>query len=452
MSRTSLIDKKIYLVGLHLLMGYLLLNPVISKSIFLVVFTIGFMTILTTKNANEEAVKWSAYIVGAEVLFRMSKGLLFYEFPKYSVFIFLFTGLLLEKKRHDISPVFIIYILLLMIGIAFSDIPFPESIRTNVIFNLSGPILLGLCAMYFYKRKISVNTIFSILRYMGFPMISMVAYIYFKVPNFEDIVFGGVSNRVTSGGYGPNQVATILGVGMFCYAAFILTGKKLTGYRIVDIALFFYIFYRTLITLSRGGLIAGIITILVFATFYFLSRRNSMVHILKYLAISIFVAIPIWTYTATVTDGMLINRYTNKNARGVEKDDVSAGRVEIFMNEIDGFVKNPFFGIGVGSGKFKREKDLGYTVASHNELSRLLGEHGAIGFLILMLLIVVPMKSMNRQQLQNRGYLSAFILFWFLTINHSAMRLAMPAFMYGLCTIVITHSKDIQWVQKKSEA
>jgi O-antigen ligase len=449
MLKTNLIDKKIYLIGLHLLMGYLVLNPVMSKSIFLLVLTIGFMNILTTKNANNEAAKWSAYIVGAEVLFRMSKGLIFYEFPKYSVFIFLLTGLLMEKKRHDISPVFIIYILLLMIGIAFSDIPFPESIRTNIIFNLSGPILLGFCAMYFYKRKISIKNVFSILRYLGLPMIAMVTYIYFKAPNFEDIVFGGISNRASSGGFGPNQVATILGVGMFCYAVFILAGKKLTGYRIVDILLFFYIFYRALITLSRGGLITGVIAILVFAIFYFLSRRNSFILILKYLAICILVVIPIWTFTATVTDGMLVNRYTNKNARGDTKDDVSAGRVKIFMNEIDGFVKNPFFGIGVGTGKFKRIDELGKKVASHNEMSRLIGEHGVIGLLILILLIIIPIRSMTRQQLQNRGYLSAFILFWFLTINHSAMRLAMPAFMYGLSTMDITYNKSILLVQQK---
>ncbi len=144
-------------------------------------------------------------------------------------------------------------------------------------------------------------------------------------------------------------------------------------------------------------------------------------------------------YTTEVSNGMLVNRYTNKNARGVEKEDMTAGRIEIMENEFDGFLENPFFGIGVGSGKFKRIDELGYQVASHNEMSRLLGEHGFIGLLMLILLILVPFSNMRNQQFINIGFLSAFWFFWFLTINHSAMRLAMPAFMYGLCVLTITN-------------
>ena len=136
------------------MLGFLLLNRTVSKFSNIILLFVGFMTILVTKNKNQEAVLWSAYIVGSEVLFRMSKGLIFYEFPKYMVFIFLLTGLIVEKKKQNISLIYLIYILLLLFGITFSDIPYPESIRTNIIFNLSGPILLGLCAIYFYKRKI----------------------------------------------------------------------------------------------------------------------------------------------------------------------------------------------------------------------------------------------------------------------------------------------------------
>ena len=68
-------------------------NPVLSKSLNIVLLFVGFMTILASKNQKQEAVLWSAYVVGSEVLFRMTKGLIFYEFPKYMVFLFLFTFL-----------------------------------------------------------------------------------------------------------------------------------------------------------------------------------------------------------------------------------------------------------------------------------------------------------------------------------------------------------------------
>ncbi len=431
------------LIALHMAFGFLMLNRTVSKSLNILMFTIAFISVLATKNKNQEALLWSAYVVGSEVLFRMSKGLIFYESPKYMVFILLFTGLLVEKKRHNISPIFIIYIMLLLFGITFTDIPYPESIRTNVIFNLSGPILLGMCALYMYKRTISTELMFRVLKFMVLPILSMAVYIYFKVPDLKSIVFGGVSNRVASGGYGPNQVATILGVGVFILAVYLIAKKRFSGFFIVDTLLLVYVSYRCLITLSRGGLITGLLAVTAFAFFYFLSRKNPLFHFFKYFMILIVMIIPLFLYTSSVTNGMLTNRYTNKNARGVVKKDMSAGRVTIFTNEMEGFLDNPFFGIGVGTGKFKRIDDLGYRIASHNEMSRLLGEHGSIGLFIIFMLIIVPIINMNKQPLVSRAFLSAFLIFWFLTINHSAMRLAMPAFMYGLAVMIITNKKEI---------
>ena len=288
-----------------------------------------------------------------------------------------------------------------------------------------------------------------LLKYIGYPIISMVVYIYFKVPDFKFINFGGVSNRTTSGGYGPNQVATILGLGMFAFAAFLIMRKRFSGIFILDFMILLYVSYRTLITLSRGGLITGLIAIVALAFFYTLSKKDSVFHFLKYVAIVVMLSVPLFLYTSELTNGMLLNRYTNKNARGIKKADFSAGRFEVLNNELDGFYNNPFFGIVVGSGKFKRIDELGYKIASHNEMSRLLGEHGMVGLLIIFLLIVVPLIKMHEQSLRNRAFLSAFMIFWFLTINHSAMRLAMPGFLYGLAVMTITNEKEYDLIEVK---
>ena len=436
------------LIAIHMAFGFLMLNITVSKSLNILMFFIAFISILMSKNANQEAVKWSAYVVGSEVLFRMSKGLIFYESPKYMVFVLLVTGLIVEKKRHNIPPIYLFYILLLLFGITFTDVPYPESIRTNVIFNLSGPILLGVCAMYMYKREISINNVFGILKYIAFPIISMVIYIHFKVPDLKEIAFGGVSNRITSGGYGPNQVSTILGLGIFTFAVFLIMKKRFSGWVVLDFIILVYVSYRTLITLSRGGLITAILAITALAFFYFLSKKNSLFYFGKYFLILVALIIPLFIYTSSLTNGMLVNRYTNKNARGIEKEDMTAGRVEIFNNELDGFYNNPFFGIGVGSGKFKRIDELGYRVASHSEMGRLLGEHGMVGLFIIMMLIFIPLIKMKEESNYNRAFTTAFLIFWFLTINHSAMRLAMPAFVYGLAVMTITKNKDFLIIEE----
>jgi len=168
-----------------------------------------------------------------------------------------------------------------------------------------------------------------------------------------------------------------------------------------------------------------------------LSTENKIKDFTRYIGLIFVIGISLWIYAANATGGMLVNRYANKNAAGITKKDISTGRVKIFKSELGEFLEHPFFGIGVGSGKFYREDRLDKEVASHNEISRLLGEHGMIGLGILFLLIVVPLKNMKDQPPLAKAFLGSFFIFWFLTINHSAMRIAFPGFIYGLSLITL---------------
>jgi hypothetical protein len=440
----------LFVVIIHVLFGFVMTSRGMSKGLNILMLFVGFMTILATKNKNQESALWSAYVVGSEVLFRMTKGLIFYEFPKYMVFLFLFTGLIIEKKKHAVAPVYLIYILLLLFGITFSQIPYPESIRTNIIFNLSGPILLGLCALYFYKRHVPLDTVLHTIYYLSLPIISMVSYLYFKTPDLEGIMFTANSNFQVSAGFGPNQVATILGLGAFAMMVLLLYRKSISGFLVVDIFLTVYVLYRALLTLSRGGLITALLAMLAFSFYYILSRKNRFKTIVQYGTIFMVFGVSIWLYTSNITGGMLENRYTNKGTDGTVKEDMSTGRMELFLDEWYNFLEHPFFGIGVGSGKFDRLEERGVYLPTHNEMSRLLGEHGLIGVIILMLLIFVPLIQMNRQPPESRGFIAAFLVFWFLTINHSAMRLAMPAFIYGLTVMFIQRGSQITLIKTEN--
>ena len=377
----------------------------------------------------------------------MTKGLIFYEFPKYMVFLFLLTGMIIEKKKHSISFTYIIYILLLLLGIVFTDIPFNESLRTNIIFNLSGPILLGLCAMYFDGRKMSYEQVLEIFVYLALPMVSMVSYLYFKTPSIEDIVFTANSNYAASGGFGPNQVATILGLGAFVILVLIINKVRISGYLTLDVFIAFYVSYRALLTLSRGGLVTAFLAMSAYIGYYILSKKDRVEYALRFGAIAVIFALSIALYTSAKTGGMLDNRYTNKATDGTVKEDFTTGRVELLISEWENFVNNPFFGIGVGSGKFERYEKMSIMLPTHNEMTRLLGEHGMVGIIIIALLILVPIFKMSREPYRNRAILSAFLIFWFLTINHSAMRLAMPAFVYGLCIMSIRDESDYAHVK-----
>lgn len=434
---------RVILMILHLVLGVFLLSAMFTKIYSLLIVAFGVLYIVKSKNKINEAIYWSAYMVGAEVAFRMSGGMMSYELPKYTVLLFLGLGLFVERTKHHISISYIIYILLLLIGIAFVDIPFNEAIRKAIAFNLSGPILLGVSAIYFYKRKFYIEEILNMTFLMLLPIISILALMYFRTPDLQEINFSSGSNFEASGGYGPNQVATILGLGMFIVVVHLYFSKRILYIFVLDILLLSYLTFRGLITLSRGGIITAMLAIAAFTFYFILSRNDKLKIIVKYSGLVVLFGVILFVYTSNVTGGMLENRYANKNSIGVKKKDVSTGRLELFKTEIGVFLEHPFFGIGVGGVKFYRAEKLNRMAASHNEMSRLIGEHGLIGVFALLILLITPIVHILKQSFLARGFLSAFFIFWFLTINHSAMRIAFPAFIYGLSVCVIIPNKEI---------
>ena len=440
-----ILNNKLTFIAVHILLGYgssLLRGSTILKIVWVLIIGVFIINIIFKSNRNEEAFLFAAYISSAEVFIRMSKAMILYETGKYSVILFLMIGIFVGKFKQKFSVTLAFYLLLLLLGIVFTRVPEGEYIRKAIAFNLSGPFVLGIAGLYFYKRNITKENLSNALFFMLLPLFSMVTYLYFKTPDLKDIVFQGSANFDTSGGFGPNQVSTILGLGIFIISVLILMKKRITGYVLLDVFVLLYFIYRALLTFSRGGLITGVVAIISFVLFYSLFKKVSLGSFISYAGLTAVFIVSIWLYTSNITGGMLDNRYAGKNAKGVQKKDVSSGRVAILNEQIASFLVNPL-GIGVGNGKYKRQGTIGHvTSTSHNEVGRLLEEHGIIGFIILLLLLGLPLLNFWNGDNYNRAFTTAFYLFWFLTINHSAMRIAFPGFIYGLSLLNITHEKE----------
>jgi len=87
-----------------------------------------------------------------------------------------------------------------------------------------------------------------------------------------------------------------------------------------------------------------------------------------------------------------------------------------------------------------RKEESGEAVLSHNEISRTMAEHGSFGIMALLILFATPLFLYlnNREHI----YLLCFLFFWLLTINHAAMRIAAPAFIYSLSILKIVKVRD----------
>lgn len=429
---------------IHIILGLVLYYIPFTPILFpILTFIIGTIYIVKNKNKNNEALYAAAYFVGAEMVMRMTRELPLYEMGKYSVMFFMIIGMLYSGIKKS-AGIYFLYILLLIpaIFITAENIGYDTNIRKAIAFNLSGPVCLGISAMYCMDREISIKEVLRLIATFIFPIVSAVTYAFLYTPaNIQEIVVNTASNRALSGGFGANQFSTILGLGMFCVFCQILLNSKNKTLLFLNVALFFVISYRGVITFSRGGIITGLIIIIILiAIVYINTNLKAKGKLISIIIGGIFLSLGVWTYSSIQTSGLIENRYANKDALGREKESLLTGRETLMATELEMFIENPIFGVGVGRNKEIREEETGIDLVTHSEVTRLFAEHGMFGIVALFILIFVPLSLFptNRENL----FLLSFFIFWALTINHAAMRLAAPAFIYALTLLKVRFDEN----------
>lgn len=426
------------LIGAHVLLAIaVFVLPFLSNVLALLLAVVGFLFIIKSGNRNNQALLAAAYITGFEVFIRATGGGFFYEYGKYAVMLMLITGIFLSGFARNIFP-YLLYLLLLLPSLYYASTNFlvTESDRKTMVFVLSGPVCLGISAIYCYGRRVTLDDIYAILLAVGLPIISLTTYLILFNPSVRDVVTGTDSSTATSGGFGPNQVSTMVGLGIFIFLSRVILNSTNKMMLAVNIAIASVMAYRGVVTFSRGGIFTAVAMIIVFLFILYRLLNAEGKFKASILAIVIFFgALVVWGYSVLQTNGLIEKRYAGKDALGRAKTSQFSGREQLASTELKIFYENPLIGCGVGRSKKIREEETGIVAASHNEITRLLAEHGFLGILILLILIIVPFLTFftNRRHL----FLVPFVAFWLLTINHAAMRIAAPAFLYALSLLKV---------------
>lgn len=411
--------------------------PFLSKVIALLIPVIGFYIVYRSKNANNEVLLVSAYLVGIEVFLRMTNGNYNNEFVKLNIIVFMFIGMIYSNFSKN-AFIYCFFLILLIPGILITSthIDYNLNVKKSLVFNLSGPLCLAISSVYMFKRRVLFSDLQKIITTIGLPIVTTTVYLFLYNPSVKDVVTGTQSNFETSGGFGPNQVSTILGLGMFIFFTQLVLFSKTKKEILLNGFLFLFVSYRAVVTFSRGGVITAVIMIicLLFLLYYFSNAKGRTKFSLVFI-LTILMTLGIWSYSSLQTGGLINKRYSNEDAIGRTKKDKLGGREIIMDTEIKLFLDNPVLGIGAGMGKEMRKESFGLEVASHNEITRMLSEHGLFGIFGLLILLITPVALYfnNKQHL----YFLSFYVFWLLTINHAAMRIAAPAFVYALTLLSV---------------
>jgi hypothetical protein len=428
----------IQLVLLHIFIGVaVFLLPVLSKVYALLILLIGFYIVIKTENKNNEALYLAAYLTGVEVFLRMTEGNFIEQYAKFGIIGVLLLGILYRGVAKIAVP-YVIFLVFLVPGIIVGayTLNFDTDMRKAITFNIIGPLTLAFSAIYCFDRRITLKELINILHTLSFPIICIVVYLFLYTPSIKEVVTNTESNFATSGGYGPNQMSTILGLGIFLFFTKIVLFSDSKKNRVVDTVLLIIIVFRGIVTFSRGGVIAGGVMIFVLMVIIlFNTKAQAKSTIFKFALLMFFAFVGIWTYSSVQTGGLIDKRYANQDARGRVKASKLTGREKLIESEFQMFLDNPVLGIGVGKNREYRQETTGIEAASHNEVSRMLAEHGMFGVFNLLILLLTPLLLAYNNRMNI--FVLPFVIFWLLTINHAAMRIAAPAFIYALSLLKV---------------
>lgn len=370
-----------------------------------------------------------AYITGAEVLWRMSNGSPVWEFGKYSCILIL--SLSLYRHGRSKPPVWIVaYLLLLLPGILVPLVEFQWQARKDISFSISGVLLFAVAATFFRGLRVSPQEFAKWCLALSLPTVGILASAMYAAVTAEAIVFHTESNATISGGFGPNQVSSVLGLAGVCVmlvAALYFRGHPNRRFIFGSIAIL--LLGYSVATFSRSGIVLAIGSCLGGAS---LALRDPRV---RHTMIAFIVMVIVLTITVLrpqldkISGGKLTARYS-----AVEL----TGRGRIAAEEFKAWLEHPILGIGVGQVKYWHERRSGHRTAAHTEYARLMAEHGTPGLLLIALVLgMLISHSLTIQAPLARGLTAIFVIWAGLFMSVNAMRLAAPSIClaFGFCRL-----------------
>jgi hypothetical protein len=427
-------------IALHMLLGGICaLQPRFAIVwVLYIIFYEGAYKVFRSRNVYGQAHLTAAYMVSMEMISRMSRSGLPHELTKYAVIFILLNGLLARPRFQGKSALMILYFLLQIPSILLLiDESGLERARQLVSFNLAGPLCLTVAVVYFYRRPIHIEDLSAIFQRMLLPMAATITWLFISTPGIAELKFQYGANFAASG-YGPNQMASVLGAGILLIGIAFLFRVPLFQWKPMALILLALLAYRGLLTFSRGGIAIPLLILSGMVVYFTLNSRAFRAQFGRILAIGgvlVLLGLSVYTFINQRTGNELYNRYAGISyGKQVGAARYTSGRLDILR--IDGkiFLDYPIFGIGPGAGTELRV-EYGYweKVAAHIEFSRLPAEHGVLGIAALGILLFFPLwEFKQRKGLNQRFLLIAGVLFCFGFMSHSATRIALPMFLYGL--------------------
>ena len=293
------------------------------------------------KRELERVAYVAAYIAGSEVLWRMTGGEVVWEFGKYATAAVLVIALLRLGRLNGSTGVFLYFFLLLPSACETIVNLDPGLARRQLSFNLSGPLALMMSVWFFSNLSLSkaqLNRVF--LAFMG-PVAGVAGVTLFGTLTAAYIQFTTNSNRVTSAGFGPNQVSAVLGLAAFLAFFYVLHDKTTPALKAVLIPSVIVFATQSAMTFSRGGLYAAAGAAMLAGLFLIREKRGTarLLQIAPVLfVLAVYVVVP---QVVSFTGGAISERFKKTSLTRRGRSD--RGRLKHLAGQPD-FRRGPGYG------------------------------------------------------------------------------------------------------------
>lgn len=422
---------------LHALLG----ASVLFSNIGVIAWILGTMLYLLNtllragKQESWKLVVILAYVSGIEILARIANTSPFvpYEFAKYAYVVFLFVGMI-KFRRQKLSAGFWIIVLSLP-GLLL--IP-TEEYRTLLVNSFLGIFLLGWAAHLLNARHLQPERLQLVFLSFLYGIIAITAAVFIRTPSLSEMEFELGANFATSGGFGSNQVSTLLGAGFMITALAFLLRMNLFPWRFSEMGLTLVFIFRALLTFSRGGVLGGVLGVLM--AYAIPGTVSGMRKVKTFYFILIAIGLGGAFYLVNEISGnAILNRYkgetyaTQIGAREVDAETLTSGRTDLMVAEIKTFAEEPLLGVGPGAGTYYREKFTGRAQSTHTEATRLLAEHGIPGVFMALIFLFFPVfRVLKLKTKRERMLATAFFTMAVFSSFHAAMRTIITPFFWAL--------------------
>ncbi len=294
----------------------------------------------------------------------------------YIVPVVLILGFIIHVVKFKVRLLkgdMLIGVLLLIIAMGLSTIN-TEIFNTTYIFLMIVGVFYVFVYFFFTNTIEGDNTLFLIRLFaiLGI-LISLEVLIYYL--RVDDVVFA-LEHKTIDLGWGiSNFIATYLVIFISTTIYFVKKYKM----HIFWLLIVLFEIMMLLFTLSRGGILAFAVTLILLLVYMFYKYEHPWGLLLNIVIALALVAVFVYfkqEYLATIWDRLKAEMLDNN------------GRYEIWRTAFDKFKSHPLFGVGL----FSRVIDDNYYGMNHNTIIQTAAAFGIVGLLALLTMFIEVLK------------------------------------------------------------